>query len=51
MTYTIQIGVWEISSSTIRISGTESVHSNNYQHERKRHNKGKAKSTNGYGRG
>jgi hypothetical protein len=33
MTNTIHIGIWEGSSSTIRIFGTQSVSSNNYQHD------------------
>jgi transposase InsO family protein len=48
---TIHIGVWTRSSGAIRIFGTQSVRSNNYQHDRKRRSTGEVKSTNGNGRG
>jgi hypothetical protein len=48
---TIHIGVWERRSGAIRIFGTQSARSNNYQHDRKRRSTGEVKSTNGNGRG
>jgi hypothetical protein len=48
---TIHIGVWKGSSGAIRILGTQSASSNNYQHDRKRCSIGEVKSTNGNGRG
>jgi hypothetical protein len=50
-TNTIQIGVSIGSSGAIRIVGTQSVCSSNYQHDRRRHNTGEVKSTNENGRG
>jgi hypothetical protein len=50
-TDTIHIGVWTGSSGSLRISGTQSTHSSNYQHDRKRRSIGEAKPTNGNGRG
>jgi hypothetical protein len=49
-TNTIWIGVWTRSSGAIRISGTLSVRSRNYQYYKKRHTTRKVKSTNGNGR-
>jgi len=49
-TYTFQIGVWPRSGGAIRISGTESVRSCNYQYVRKRYNIGEVKSIDGNGR-
>jgi hypothetical protein len=49
-TCTIHIGVWTGSSGAIRISGTQSMHSSNYQYDRKRHNIGEVNSTDGNGR-
>jgi hypothetical protein len=50
-TNSIQTSVWTGSNCALRISGTQSIHSNNYQHERKRHSIEEAKTTNGNGRG
>ena len=49
-TDTIQIGVWTRSSGAIRIFGTQSVCSNNYEYDRKRHTTRDFKSSNGTGR-
>jgi hypothetical protein len=51
MIYTIQTGVWTRSSGAIRIYGTQSPCSRNYQHDRKGHSTGEAKPTNGNGIG
>jgi hypothetical protein len=44
---TIQVGIWTRSSGFVRIPGTQSTHSNSYQHDRTRCSKRKAKSTDG----
>ena len=46
----IHIGVWAGSSSTIRIFGTQSADSSNYQHDRKRRSTREDKTINGDGR-
>jgi hypothetical protein len=51
MTNTIHVGVWERNNGALKILGTQSVHSINYQHDRKRKSKGNVESTNVYGRG
>jgi hypothetical protein len=48
---TIHIGVWTGSNGAIRIYGTQSACSNNYQHDRKRRSTGEVRSTNGNGGG
>jgi hypothetical protein len=49
-TNTIEIGVWKISSGSIRILGTYPARSSNHQHDRTRSGKRKAKSADGDGR-
>jgi hypothetical protein len=50
MTDTLNIGVWTRSGGAIRISGTQSACSNNYQYVGKRRNIGEVKSTDRNGR-
>jgi hypothetical protein len=49
-TDTIQVSIWKRNNGVVKILGTQSARCSNYQHDRMRHGKIKAKSTNGDGR-
>ena len=46
----IQVSIWKRNNGVVKIPGTQSARCSNYQHDRMRHDKIKAKSTNGDGR-
>jgi hypothetical protein len=49
MTHTIQIGIWTRSSGAIRILGTQSGCSNDYDHDRMRRSTGEVESIDDHG--